>query len=272
MIDLTLFQLPFFQRALITGIILGLLMAGLGVLIVLRRMSFFSDAIGHSALTGIAIGILLEVNPFLTAFIFSLIVAASISYVRYKSNLSLDTLLGVFFSASVAVGVILVQLTPGFQADLISFLFGDILTVSKFDVYLTLVITVVAIIITIFSGKTFIAIAFDESLAKAEGIPVATYELILLLLLASVIAVSIKLVGVVLVTAMLIIPAASAQNLTKSLTGMFIASMIISLISVVVGMTASAALNTASGPTIVLSGALIFAISFLAKPALKAGK
>lgn len=268
MIDLTLFQLAFFQRALIIGLILGVLMAILGVLIVLRRMSFFSDAIGHSALTGIAIGILLDINPFISAFIFSLLVAASISIVRIKSKLALDTLLGVFFSASVALGVILVQLTPGFRSDLIGFLFGDILTVSTFDVYLTIGISIIAGLITIFSGKTFIAIAFNASLAKAEGVAVNTFEMILLLVLAAVIAVSIKLVGIVLVTAMFVIPAATAQNIARSLSGMFVTSAIVSVLSVLIGMTLSVILNTASGPSIVLVGAVFFALSLIGKPLL----
>ena len=157
MIDLTLFSLPFFQRALIVGLLLAALMAILGVVVVLRRLSFFSDAIGHAALTGIAIGLLLQINPFISALIYTLLVAIAISGVRLKSHLSLDTLLGVFFAASVALGVIIVQLTPGYQANLISFLFGDILTVGNFDVILTLIITSAGAITMLLAGKTFIA-------------------------------------------------------------------------------------------------------------------
>ena len=261
MLDLLL--LPFFQRALIIGVILGVLMAIVGVFVVLRRMSFFSDAIGHAALTGIALGLLLHINPYLSALIFTLVIAIGISLAASHTKLPLDTLLGVLFSSSVALGVILVQLTPGYQSDLISFLFGDILAVSQFDIYLTVAVSL------IFSGKHFIAITFDANLAQAEGINVKTYELLFMLLLAGLIALAIKLVGVVLVTALLVIPAATAQNLTRSLTSMFTGSVALSLISMVFGLFLSATLNTPSGPTVVLVGSVLFIISLLLRPLIK---
>lgn len=257
--------LPFFQRALFVGSLLGVIMAVLGVLVVLRKMSFFSDAIGHSALAGIAIGLLLNVNPFLAALVFTILVAIGISSIRSTTRLPIDTLLGVFFSASVALGVILVSLTPGYQADLISFLFGNILTVSSFDVTSSIIITAIAAITLLVAGKGFVAISLDQSLAQAEGVPVKRYELIFMVLLAAIIALTIKFVGVILVTALLIIPAATAQNLARSLTAMFGLSVLISLISVIAGMLISAALSTPSGPTIVLTGTALFVFSLLAK-------
>lgn len=261
-----LFLLPFFQRALIVGLLLGVVMAAMGVIVVLRRLSFFADAIAHSALTGIAIGLLLQINPFISALVFALLVAVAIAIVRMKSALALDTLLGVFFSAAVAIGVILVQLTPGYQADLISFLFGDILTVSTADVWLTIIVTIVTVVIMFLAGKVFIAIAFNSDLAKVEGAAVDIYELIFLLLLAGVIALAIKLVGVILVSALLIIPAATAYNITYSLASMFAGSVAVSIVSVSIGMTASALLNTASGPTIVLAATVFFVISLFFLP------
>jgi zinc transport system permease protein len=269
MIDLALLSFPFFQRALISGLMLSALMAGLGVFVVLRRMSFFSDAIGHAALTGIAIGLLLKLNLFVSALAYSLLIALGIAYVKQKTSLSLDTLLGVFFAASVALGVILIQFTPGYQANLIDFLFGDILTVSRLDLIMTLITVIVTAAIIILFAKPFISIAFNPDLAKAEGLAVATYELVLLLILAAVIALSVKLVGVVLVTALLIIPAASAQNLSFSLSRMFFLSITIGLVAAFLGMFASAAFGTASGPTIILAGTAFFVVSLLIKPLLK---
>lgn len=269
MTDLIIFSQAFFLRPLLIGLILSILMSILGVLIVLRKMSFFSDAIGHAALTGIALGLLLNLNPFFSALIYVLLVATAISIIKLKSNLHLDTLLGVFFSASVALGVILIQLTPGYQANLISFLFGNILTVNQFDVILTLFVSATALITILLLGKKFIAITFDSSLAKAEGIPVAAYDLIFFLLLAGIIALSIKLVGVILITGMLIIPAASAQNIARSLTVMFIVSIVLGLLSVAIGMFASVALNSSSGPTIVLISTTFFALSLFLKPFFK---
>lgn len=272
MIDLTLLGLPFFQRALIVGVLLSLLMSLLGVIVILRRLSFFADAIGHAALTGIALGLLLRFNPFLSALAYALLVALGITAVRRRSPLPLDTLLGVFFSASVALGVILVQLTPGYQSNLLAFLFGDILTVGTLDVALTMLITAATLTIFARLGKPFISIAFNPSLAKAEGVPVAAYELILLLVLAALVALSIKLVGVVLVTALFVIPAATAHNLAPTLRHLFVFSAIIGPTMVIAGMLLSATLNTASGPTIILTGTACFIISLLLKPLLPTGR
>lgn len=253
--------LPFFQRALIVGLILGLLMAILGVFVILRRMSFFSDAIGHSALTGIAIGLLLHVNPFLVALLFSLFIALIMAAVRKTSRQNFDTLLGVFFAAAVSVGVIIVSLTPGYQASLINFLFGDILTVSPLDIILSALLAMITLSLMLVTGKALVSITLDSSLARAEGIQVDRHELILLLTLAATIALAIKFLGVILVTALLIVPAAAAQNLARSLQGMFLWSTLIALISVVAGMLVSAVFNLPSGPTIVLVGTVLFIIS-----------
>lgn len=262
-----LLALPFFQRALLVGIILGMLMAIMGVMVVLRRLSFFSDAIGHSALTGIAIGVLLNVNPFITGLIFSCCIALGITWARRYSKLPIDTILGVSFPAAVALGIILVQLTPGYQTDLLAFLFGDILTVSTLDISISLGLSLAVGILMLAAGKALITIALDESLAHAEGIAVFWYEVLLLVLLAAVIAMAIKLVGIVLVTAMLVIPAATAQNLAWSLSSMFAFSVAVSIIATFAGMLVSAAITVPSGPTIVLVAGTLFVSSlFLSRP------
>ena len=263
MIELLL--VPFFQRSLVVGLLLGIAMALLGVFVVLRRLSFFSDAIGHSALTGIAIGLLLAINPFISALVFCLLVALGIVAVRTRTRLSLDTVLGIFFAAAVSLGVILVQFTPGYQADLFSFLFGDILTVSTVDLFLSSLITLIVLFVMLFAGKAFISITFNPDLAKTEGIPVTYYELVFLLVLAGTIALAIKAVGITLVTALLVIPAATAQNISRSLTSLFGISVVVGIITIVSGLLFSVALQTPSGPTIVLAGSLLFGLSFLFK-------
>lgn len=257
--------LPFFQRALLAGIILGLLMAVLGVIVVLRKMSFFSDAIGHSALTGIALGLLLGINPFWAAFAFSILIALLIAYIRAKSKLSLDTLLGVFFSASVALGVLLINMSTSYRGDLVSFLFGNILTISPGDVIASFMMSIIVLGILGIAGKKLIFIAFDASLAKAEGINVHLYETLLLIILAATIALAVKFVGIILVTALLIIPAASAQNIARSLASMFMLSAAISLLSTIIGMAASTVTRAPSGPAIVLTATVMFAITLLVK-------
>jgi zinc transport system permease protein len=261
--------LPLFYRALVVGTILGIALAILGVFVVLRRLSFFSDAIGHSALTGIAIGLLLNINPFIGAMIFSLLVASTIVLIRTHSRLTIDTILGVLFPAAVALGVILVYLTPGYQTDLISFLFGDIITVSRIDVLMSVGLVIIVLSTMYLAGKKFISITVHTELARAEGIRVFWYELLLMLLLAATIALSIKLVGIVLVTAMVIIPAATAQNISRSLPSLFGISIVISVVTQAVGMLGSAVLHWPSGPTIVLTGAILFILSLLLRPLTK---
>lgn len=260
---LELLSVPFFQRSLLTGSLLSLVLATLGVFVVSRRLSFFSDAIGHSALTGIALGLLLGINPFMAALVFTVVVAAGLALIRTHSKLSLDTLLGVFFAASVSLGVILVQRSPGYQTDLISFLFGDILTISRLDVVLSFILTIVVLLCLTLLGKKFVAITFNQDVARAEGVSLPRYEMIFLCLLAGTIALAIKQVGVILVTAMVVIPAASAQYLARSLVSFFIGSMIVGLLSTIIGMILSVGLQTPSGPTIVLTGSLFFIGAFL---------
>lgn len=263
MLDLLL--LPFFQRALLVGLVLGFLMAILGVFVVLRKMSFFSDAIGHSALTGIALGLLLGLNPFAAAFVFALLVAGAVAAIRRISRQEFDTLLGVFFSAAVALGVTLVSLSPGYQANLVSFLFGNILTVSQSDIIVSLVLAAIILAWLIRSGKALTAITFNPTLARAEGVAVDRHELIFLLMLAAAIALTIKFVGVILVTALVIIPAATAQNVARSFASMFAWSIAASLLAVLAGMIGSALFNFPSGPAIVLVGTVFYTFSLLFK-------
>lgn len=267
---LDVLMLPFFQRALLVGLTLGILLAILGAFVVMRRLAFFADAIGHSALTGIALALLLSINPFVGALAFTLLVATGIAFTKQRIQLSLDILLGVFYAAAVSLGVILIQLTPGYQADLVSFLFGDILTVSSFDLVLSITVAIAILIVVLIKGKAFVAITLNQDLAHAEGITVARHELLFLLLLATTIALTIKLVGVVLVTGMLIIPAAAAQNVARSLSWLFILSVIGGSIAVVLGLMISASFNLPSGPAIVLTGAGLFTLSLLYRPRLGA--
>ena len=262
---LEILLLPFFQRALIVGLIIGSLMAALGTIVVLRKMSFFADAIGHSALTGIALGLLLAINPFVAAVIFTCVVALSISITKQRSRLPIDTLLGIFFPPAVAAGVILVQLTPGYQTDLIAFLFGDILTVTPTDIITSIILSIVIAALLVVNGKKLIKMTFSEDIAHSEGIAVARVETVFLIMLAIVIAVAIKIVGIILVTALLVIPAATAQNLTKSISHLFAVSIVINIIAVTIGMLMSAALNVASGPAIVITAAGLFVISLFLK-------
>lgn len=262
---LEILTLVFFQRALVVGLILGALLAILGVFVVLRRLSFFADAIGHAALPGIALGVIWSFNPFWSGLAVVLIMALIIAAIRQVSRIHLDTLLGIFFPAALSLGVIIMRAVPGYQGDLLSFLFGDILTVQVEDIYVSLGLVAVVAAVMLLAGKKFLAITFDESLARAEGVAVQFYETLFLLVLAAVIALAIKIVGIVLITAMLVVPAATAQNVATSLRNMFGLSFIVSIVAVFCGMILSAIFNLPSGAAIVLTAAVIFGFSLLAR-------
>lgn len=262
---LNIVLLPFFQRSLFVGCILGVLLAILGVFVLARRLTFFADAIGHSALTGIALGLLLGFNPFVSGLLFALLVAVGISQVERRSRLPLDTLLGVFFATAVAVGVIVIQRIPGYQTNLINFLFGDILTVGADDVMVTALLAVAIVGILVYAGKKLIAITFSPDIAQTDGIAVKRYELLFLLMLAATIALAIKLVGIILVTALVVIPAATAQNLARSLTTFFTLSACFGFLATLIGMLGSVVVNTPSGPTIIVVSAFFFTLSLLAR-------
>lgn len=258
-----LLQFPFLQRALVVGILIGLTTAVLGVFVTLRKMSFFSDAISHSALVGIALGILLHINPFLAAVGFVVLIAVSMGFVTERSKLSPDTVIGVFFSSSVALGVLIISLLKGYRADLFAYLFGDILAVSQTDVWLSLVLTVVVLGIMFWQGKAWIRLSLNPEMAQVDGLPVRVFDYVFLIVMALTVAVALKVIGIILVSALVIIPAAAAKGFAHNFRGLMIWAMLISIISSVLGLFLSFQFNTSSGPTIVLVATGFFLCSFI---------
>lgn len=260
-------EYPFMQRALLAAILMGTLCPLLGVFVVVRRMSFFGDAIAHSAFTGIALGLLLGVDPSYSAVGFAVVVALGMGYLQANSRIPSDTIIGVFFSGAAAIGILLIGLLQGYRVNLFSFLFGDILTVDAGNLMVVgALLIVVGAVITVLR-RPLLQIALNRDLAAAQGVPVSLMEYTLMVLLAVTVAVSIKLVGIILVTAMLIIPAAAARNVSKTLHQMFGFALVFGVFSAVVGLFGSYALNTASGPTIVLVGIALFIASLVRLPA-----
>jgi ABC-type Mn2+/Zn2+ transport system permease subunit len=255
----------FFLRALLAGVLVGFLAANLGVFVILRKMTFFSEAISHSSLTGIALGLLLGINPLLGAVGFSLLIALGIASLAKRRTVSLDTLIGVFFSTALALGVILIGKLQGYRVDLFGYLFGDILGVSRTDIYLILVLTVITTVLLFLFFRVWAKIAFHGDLASVEGIHVALHDRLFLCLLALVIALGIKLVGAVLIGPLVIIPAATAKNLSWNLRSVFVLSSVIGVGATLLGLLLSFYTSTASGPTIVLVSATAFGLSFLAR-------
>jgi zinc transport system permease protein len=249
---------PFMQRALAAGVLVGVMTSLLGVLVVLRRSAFFGDAIAHAALTGVAVGVLTGWNPLLAAMGVGIGIAMSLQVMERRSRLALDTILGFVLPFFLAVGVLLLSLTPGYQPELVSFLFGSILMVSRDSLLVIITITAVVLGFLLRFRHQLIFATFDEDAAQLAGIRVGLVLTSYYILLALVIIASIRTVGTVLVTALLVIPAATAKLLAHSLRQMFMLTPLLGTAGVLGGMLGSYYLDLPSGPAIVVLSGLIF--------------
>jgi zinc transport system permease protein len=249
---------PFMQRALLAGVLVGMMTSLLGVLVVLRRSAFFGDAIAHSSLAGVAIGVLSGWHPLLTAAAVGVGIATSLHVVERRTRLGLDTVLGFVLPFFMAIGVLLLSLKPGYQPELMSFLFGSILTVSRINLLLIAAVALVVLGVFLRLRPQLIFAAFDEEAAQLAGIRVGLMLTGYYILLALVIIASIRTVGVILVNALLIIPAATAKLLARSLAHMFVLTPLLGTVCVLGGIIVSYYLDLPSGPAIVVLSGLLF--------------
>lgn len=256
-------QYPFLQRALVVGVLIGISTSLIGVFVTLRRMSFFSDAISHSALVGIALGLLLDIDPFIAAVAFVVCVALSMGVVTERTKLNTDTVIGVFFSSSVAIGVLIIGALRGYRADLFAYLFGDILAVSVRDVWLAGILAVIVSAVMLVKSKAWIRLALNEDMAQVDGLRVRAYNYFFLVLIALTVAIALKVVGIILVSALIIIPAAAAKGFARNFRQLVVYAVLISAVSTVFGLLISFYVNSSSGPTIVLFSTACFIISLL---------
>ena len=248
----------FVQRALIAGILVGLLCGVLGFFVVLKRLSFIGVGISHSAFGGIAIGVLAGVEPLLAAAVFSTAVAWAIGWLSRKGRLHEDTAIGILFSSAMALGVALISLSSTYQVDLFGYLFGNILAVSASDLWLLGSIAVMVLGVVGLLFKELLFLAFDEEVARANGLPVTALYFVLLGCLALAVVAAIRVVGIVLVEALLVIPAAIGYQLAHGYRAMLCLSVAAAVLSAVVGLFVSYFLNVAAGATIVLVLTVLF--------------
>lgn len=259
MIDLLSYG--FMQRALLAGVLAGLLCGVLGFFVVLKRLSFIGVGISHSAFGGIAIGVVLGVEPLLAAAVFATLVAWAIGWLSRAGRLHEDTSIGILFSSAMALGVALISLSRTYQVDLFGYLFGNILSVSSGDLWLLAIITffVLAGIGLLF--KEFLFVAFDEEVARASGLPVTVLSFLLLTCLALAVVAAIRVVGIILVEALLVIPAAIGYQLARGYRTMLLVSVLSAVLSAIAGLFASYVFNVAAGATIVLVLTLVFFVA-----------
>jgi zinc transport system permease protein len=251
----------FIIKGLLAGIIVALVAGVMGCFVVWRRMAYFGDSLAHSALLGVAFGIALGINLNLSIIILCSFFALLLVWLQRKGIFATDTLLGILAHAALSVGVVTISLLEQ-RIDLHSYLFGDILTVGEDQIW-WLVIGGSFILLTLaLNWSSLVLMTIDEDLAQAEQVAVSRLQILLMFLMTIVVAISIKIVGILLIASMLIIAPAASRQLSKSPEMMAIIACLIGTISVIIGMYFSFELDTPSGPTIVAALATIFVISF----------
>ena len=253
------------QRAFVAGIIIGIIAPVVGVFMVLRKLSLIGDSLAHTAFAGIAIGLFLNIVPFWSAIFFTILSALGIVKLRESSKISGDAALGVFFSTGLAVGIIVLSLTPNANVNISNILFGSILTITYQDLILTTFIGVIVLIITYFLYNSFLSITLDEELASTSGLPVSRLNSILLVLVSLVIVSSMRIIGILLVSSLIIIPAVISIQLSRSFKETIIVAMVIGVSSVLIGLSLSYYGNIPSGASITFVNILIFAFVIIFK-------
>jgi len=253
----------FFWRAMIAGIGLAIVAAPLGCFMVWRRMAYFGDTMAHSALLGLALSVFFNVNLALGVFGVGALVAVLLLALQRQDTLSTDALLGILAHATLAVGLVLIALMTFVRIDLLGFLFGDILAVSRLDVAIIYGGGALILALLIWFWRPLLAATVSEELAEAEGQKPELSKLVLMLLMASVIAIAIKLVGVLLITSLLIIPAATARRFSATPEQMVLFATLVGAVSVAAGLYGSRQWDTPSGPSIVVGALVIFVISLM---------
>ena len=257
--------LHYMQNALVTAIVIGIVSGAVGCFIILRGMSLMGDAISHAVLPGVALSFILGINFFVGAIVFGLFASMIITFIRGNSIIKGDTAIGITFSSFLALGVILIGLARS-STDLFHILFGNILAVQDSDKWITIWVSLAVLIVIILFFKEVLITSFDPQMAKAMGMKVNFYHYLLMILLTLVSVTAMQSVGTILIVAMLITPAATAYLYVNSLKSMILLSSTLGAVTSVLGLFLGTSFNVAAGSSIVLTSAVIFAISFFISP------
>jgi len=259
----------FIQRALVAGMLVAVVCGVVSVFVVLRRLAFIGVGISHSAFGGVALGVLLGLEPTLAAVVFALVVALGIGWVSYHQRVEEDTAIGIFEAAAMAAGLLFLGFSKSYNVDLFGYLFGNILAVEWRDIWVMCGLAVVVLGFVGFLFKELLYISFDAELALASGLPVEGIYYSLLAVLALAIVVCMKLVGAVLVAAMLVLPAATGLQLTANYRLLFPISLFVAVLACGLGLFLSWQFDLAPGASIVLVATLFFSLAIAVSKWLK---
>jgi zinc transport system permease protein len=263
---LEIFQHDFMIRAFIAGIAIGVIAPLIGTFLVVRRYSLMADTLAHVALLGVAIGFLLKIPPLFTAVLISLAAGLGMEKLRNSKKLPGDSILALFLSGSLAIAVVLISVSRGFNVSIFSFLFGSISTVSPSDLYFIGALGLFSIFIILGFYKELFLVSLDDEIAKANGIKTSVFNFVLIMLAALSVSLAIKIVGALLIGALMVIPVIASLQFKKGFGQTILLAIIISLFSVISGLFVSYNLGWASGGTIVIIALIVFLLSlFLTK-------
>ena len=255
-------QYDFMKNALL-GVLLVTPMFGiLGTMVVNNKMSFFSDALGHSALTGIAVGVMFGINNTLVSMLaFSILLTIAIINVKNAKTASVDTIIGVFSSSAVALGIVILSYNGGFNK-YSAYLIGDLLSISNNDIFMLIISFIAVLLIWFTCFNKFLLVSINHTFARSRGVNVKFYEYIFTILVAIIVTISIQWVGILVISSMMILPAASARNISNNIRQYHIYSISIAVISGILGLFLSYHFGCATGATIVLISSVFFALTY----------
>ena len=251
----------FLVRAIAAGIGVALVAGPLGCFVVWRRLAYYGDTLSHAALLGIALGVLIQINLTLSVFVIALAVSIGLLSLQRRADMSSDALLGLMSHGALALGLVVLSLISGFRVDLLAFLFGDILAVTNTDLLIIYIGALLVLATLVILWRRLFAATVDHELAIAEGINPDRVNLFFMILMAATIAIAMKVVGALLITALLIIPAATARRFVNGPEAMAIVAVVIGIIAVITGLLSSLNLDTPAGPSIVVAALILFLIS-----------
>ncbi len=255
----------FIQNALIAGVIVSIITAIIGTLVVVNRMVFLSGGIAHSAYGGVGLAMFFSLPMLLTTSLFCVLITILIAFASYKNRENLDIMIGLTWAVGMSFGILLVDLTPGYQTDLMTYLFGSLLAVTTQDLYymVTLLFGILAIIIVFY--RDILAVSYDREYASLRGVKTRFFYTLILILSSLAIVISIKVVGLILVIALLTIPIYISSFFCRNLLSMMVIATILSMIFTIIGLVISYQLDLSSGPSIIMASSLTALIVFIVK-------
>ena len=256
-----MFSYDFMRNALYASLLVGVACGLIGMLVVLNRIVFLGGGIAHAAYGGIGLAYYFGQDPMLGAILFSILSALGMGLVHLRTKARSDTLIGVMWSIGMAIGIIFVSLTPGFKADLMSYLFGSLLAVSGADLRLMAVVVLLVIAFVVLLYRSLQAISFDETFSTVRNLPVAVLYLVMLVMIGLTVVVAMRVVGLIMVIAMLTIPPATANLFLKDMKGMMLLSIGLGWLFSTIGLIVSFALNLQAGSVIILVASLSYLLA-----------